>query len=85
MVALTNTHNHQEPSQEPSQLHDTARAAVHEVIILLRLAAYPVGNRCEDVGCYDEQGEVGFEEGGAEDDEEEADGEDLRVALLVRS
>lgn len=44
---------------------------------MLGFAAYPVGYGGEHVGGYDKEGEVGFEEGGAEDDEEEADGEDL--------
>lgn len=81
----TNSHHHQEARQEPSQFHNAIRAAVHEVIVLLGFAAYPVGYGGEHVGGYDEEGEVGFEEGGAEDDKEEADGEDLGGEVNRRS
>ena len=38
----------------------------------LRFSADPVRDRCDYIGCDDEEGEVVFEEGGREDDEEEA-------------
>lgn len=76
-VKHTHSHDHKESSQESAQFHHTAASRVHEVIVRLRFAAYPVGHRREDVGCYDKQGEEVVVEGGGEDDEDEADGEDL--------
>jgi hypothetical protein len=73
----THSHNHKEPSQEPSQFHNAAAPRIHEVIVRLRFAAYPVGHGCENVGCYDEEGEEVVVEGGGEDDEDKADSEDL--------
>jgi hypothetical protein len=73
----THSHNHKESSQEPSQFHNAAASRIHKVIVRLRFAAYPVGHRREDVGCYDQEGEEVVVEGGGEDDEDKADGEDL--------
>jgi hypothetical protein len=73
----THPHNHKEPSQESSQFHNAAASRVHEIIVRLRFAAYPVGHGCEYVGCYDQEGEEVVVEGGGEDDEDKADGEDL--------
>lgn len=75
----THSHDHEESSQEPAQFHNAATSRVHEVIVRLRFAAYPVGDRREHVGCDHEQGEEVVVEGGREDDEDEADGEDLFV------
>ena len=75
----THSHDHEEPSQEPAQFHNAAASRVHEVIICLCLAAYPVGDRRKHVGCDHEQGEEVVVQGGGEDDEDEADGEDLVV------
>ena len=50
-----------------------------------RPAAQPVGHGGEDVCEDDEQGQVVLEEGGREDDEEEADGENLGDVRLVVS
>jgi hypothetical protein len=73
----THSHNHKEASQEPSQFHNAAASRVHEIIVRLRFAAYPVGHGRENVGCYDQEGEEVVVEGGGEDDEDKADGEDL--------
>ena len=50
----------------------------------LRFPADPIRHRCDYVGCDDEEGEVVFEEGGGEDDEQEADCEDLVIEKGVR-
>ena len=73
----TNSHDDEESSHEPSQFDNTAATRVHEVIVRLGLAAYPVGHWREYVGCYDQESEEVVVEGGGEDDEDEADGEDL--------
>lgn len=74
---LTNTHCHHEACYESPQLHDTARSTVHEVILVLRFAAYPVRYWREHIGRYNEKRIVSVEESGGEDDKYEADGEDL--------
>ena len=78
----TNPHDHQKPGQEPPQLHHTAGPALHEVILALSFATQPIRYGSDHVGRYDEKGEEVLEEGGAEDDEEEADGEDLRIDMV---
>jgi hypothetical protein len=75
----THSHDHEESSQEPAQFHNAAASRVHKVIIRLRFAAYPVRHRRKHVGCDHEQGEEVVVEGGGEDDENEADGEDLSM------
>lgn len=70
----TNSHNDKEPSQKPPQLNHTATSRIHEVIVVLSFAAYPVGDGSEDVGGHDEEGEVVVVQGRREDDEDEADG-----------
>ena len=76
-VQHTHSHNHKEPSQESSQFHNAATPRVHEVIVRLRFAAYPVGHGRKHVGCDHEQGEEVVVEGGGEDNEDKSDGEDL--------
>jgi len=73
----THSHHHEESSQESAQFHNTAASRIHEVIVRLRFAAYPVGHGRKHVGCDHEQGKEVVVEGGGEDDEDEADGEDL--------
>jgi len=73
----TNSHYNEESSQESSKLHDTAATGVHKVIVRLGFAAYPVGYRREDIGCYDQEGKEVVVEGGGENDEDKAYGEDL--------
>ena len=71
--------DNQEAGHEAPQV-DNGRGrgrAVHEVIGRRKVAAKIVGERREDVGGYDEEREVLVPEGGGEDYEEEADGEDL--------
>lgn len=75
----THSHDHEESSQEPPQFHNAAASRVHKVIVRLRFAAYPVGHGRKHVGCDHEQGEEVVVEGGGEDDEDKADGEDLVV------
>lgn len=74
---LTDPHHNQEPGAKPAEIQHGAPAAFHEIIRVRTSAAYPVGERREDVGGDDEEGEVVAPEGGGEDDEEESDGEDL--------
>lgn len=69
----TNTHDHQEPSQEAPQLDHAAASAVHEVILVTCPAAYPVWQRRDHVGCNYEKRQVVFPQGGGEDYEEETD------------
>lgn len=78
----TNSHNNQETRQESPKLHNAVAPRIHEIVIILRFAAYPVGHGSEDIGGHDEESEVAVEEGGGEDDEDEADGEDLRCRLV---
>lgn len=77
MSKHTHSHNHEEPSQEPAQFHNAAASRVHEVIVCLRLAAYPVGHGRKHVGRDHEQGKEVVVEGGGQDYEDEADSEDL--------
>ena len=79
MSERTHSHNHEESSQEPAQFHNAAASRVHEVIVRLRFAAYPVRHRRKHVGCDHEQRKEVVVEGGGEDDEDKADGEDLLV------
>ena len=78
-VQRTNSHYDEESSHEPPQFDNTAATRVHKVIVRLRFAAYPVGHGRKHVGCNHEQGEEVVVEGGGEDDEDKADGEDLIV------
>lgn len=78
-MTRTGPHDNQKSCQEPAEFHYARATAVHEVIALLCFAADPVGDRGEDVGRDDEQCEVVLEQGGTEDDEEEAYREDLRA------
>ena len=73
----TNPHHNQKPRAEPPEINHRIPTALHEIIRVGTSPADPVGEGRDDVGCYDEEGEVVFPEGGGEDDEEEADGEDL--------
>lgn len=72
-----NPHNHQKPRCESSKIDDGGSGGFHEIIGIGAAGADPVGEGSDDVGCHDEEGEIGVEEGGGEDDEEEAYGEDL--------
>lgn len=74
---LTNSHDDHKPRQESPQLDNAAASTVHKVIAIAGFAAQPVGDRGEDVGRDNEEGEVVLEEGAGEDNEKEADGEDL--------
>jgi hypothetical protein len=76
-VQRTNSHYNEESSHKSPQLNNTAATRVHEVIVRLCLAAYPVGHWRENVGRYDQESEEVVVEGGGEDNEDEADGEDL--------
>ena len=77
MFKHTHSHDDEEPSQEPAQLHNAAASRVHKVIIRLSFAAYPVGHGCKHVCCDHEQGEEVVVEGRGEDNKDEADGKDL--------
>lgn len=79
MSRHTHSHDHEEASQEPAQFHNAAASRVHKVIVRLRFAAYPVRHGRKHVRCDHEQGEEVVVEGGGEDDEDEADGENLYV------
>jgi hypothetical protein len=76
-VQRTNSHYDKESSHESPQFDNTAATRVHEVIVRLGFAAYPVGHWRKHVGCYDQEGEEVVVEGGGENDEDEANGEDL--------
>ena len=70
-------HNHQESCCESSKIDDGGSGGFHKIIWIGAASANPVGEGSDDVGCHDEEGKVGVEEGGGEDDEEEAYSEDL--------
>lgn len=76
---LTNPHHDQEPRAEPPEIHKCTSGTLHEVIGICAASADEVWQRCDDVGCYYQEGQVVVPEGGGEDDEEEADGEDLGI------
>lgn len=80
--SLTYSHHDQEAGHKPSKFHDAIVPAIHEVILVLSFAAYPVRYRGDHVGADDEEGEVVLEQGGAEDDQEEAYGEDLGIISM---
>jgi hypothetical protein len=73
----TDSHDDQKARDESPQFYDAVVPTVHEIIPLLGFAAYPVRERRNDISPDHEQGQVGFEEGGGEDDHEEAYGENL--------
>jgi hypothetical protein len=73
----TDSHYNEESSHESPQFNNTAATRIHKVIVGLGFAAYPVGHWRKYVGCYDQESEEVVVEGGGEDDEDEADGEDL--------
>ncbi len=75
--AHTNTHHNQEPGTESPKIHHCTPGTLHEVIGIRTSSTYPIRQGSNHVGRYDEQGQVAVEEGGGENDEEEAYGEDL--------
>jgi hypothetical protein len=84
--APTYSHNDEEARKKASEVDDAGAAAVHEVIVGGRPSAQPVGHGSEDICEDDEQGQIVLEEGGGEDDKEEADGENLgRLAVAGAS
>lgn len=74
---LTNSHHDQETRAEPSEIHNRTTRTLHEVIGVCAASTDEVWQRCDNVGRYYEEGQIVMPEGGGEDDEEEADGEDL--------
>lgn len=69
----TNPHNNQKSGTELPKIHyGVGSPAIAEIIGVGASSADPVGEGGEDVGCYDEEGEVLLEEGAGEDYEEEA-------------
>lgn len=71
------THDHQKSRCESSEIDDSGSGRFHKIVGIGAAGADPVGEGSDDVGCHDEEGEVGVEEGGGEDDEEEAYCQDL--------
>jgi hypothetical protein len=81
----TNAHNDEEASQEASKVYDATAATLHEIIVVCCSSAEPVGHWCDHIGCHYEKWKVLLPQGGGEDDEEEADGEDLTsVSAQIR-
>lgn len=74
---LTNAHDDEEARQEPAKVDDAAAGRLHKVIVVGGAPAEPVGQRRDYVGRDDEQRQVVLEEGGRQDDEQEAYREDL--------
>lgn len=71
----TNSHNHQKPSAEAPQVNHSGAAAV-KVIGVGASSADPVRYGRDDVRSDDEERVVVVPQRAAEDNEEEADGED---------
>lgn len=74
---LTDSHDDEESSQEPSKVHHTISRALHEVIRVGCAPAYPVRQRRDEVCCDDEKCYVVVEERCAENYEEESDRKNL--------
>ena len=83
--AHTDTHHNQEPRAKPPKVHHRTPSTLHKVIRVRTSPAYPIRQGSDYVGRYDEQGQVAVEEGGGQDDEEEAYGEDLIGETSLRS
>lgn len=77
--AHTNTHHNQKPRTKSPKINHSTPNTLHEIIGIRTSPAYPVGQRSDHVGRYDEQGQVAVEESGGEDDEEEAYSKDLET------
>ena len=82
--ARTNTHNHQKPRTKFPKIHHGTSSTLHKIIGIRTSPTYPVRQRGDHVGRHDKQGQVAVEEGGGEDDEEEAYGEDLAKSVVIR-
>lgn len=82
--ALTNAHDDKEAREKSPKIDHTAACRLHEVIAAGCPSAEPVGERRDDVGCDDEQGEEVAVEGGGQDDEEEAYRQNLCSARVSR-
>lgn len=54
----TNAHHDEEAGQKAAKVDDAAAGALHEVVMVGGSAAYPVGQRGDDVGCSNKEREV---------------------------
>lgn len=54
----TNSHNDQETSQETTKVNDSTAGAFHKIIGVGCTAAYPIGQRRDNVGRDDQQRKV---------------------------
>ena len=75
--AHTDAHHNQEPCTESPKIHHCTSSTLHKVIGIGTSPAYPIRQRSDYIGRHDEQGQVAMEEGGGQDNEEEAYGKDL--------
>ena len=83
--AHTDAHHNQEPCTESPKIHHRTSSTLHKVIGIGTSPAYPIRQRSDYIGRHDEQGQVAMEEGGGQDDEEEAYSKDLMDDVLTIS
>ena len=77
-MRLTNTHQHQESSQETPEISHRVARAVHKIIGIGTSSADPIGQRSNNVSRNDSQRKVVVPDGRGKDNKEETDGQDLR-------
>lgn len=73
----TNTHQHQESSQEPPEISHRVTRIVNEVVWVRTSGADPIGERRDNVSCNDGQRKEVVPDGRGKDDKKESDCEDL--------
>lgn len=80
---LTNSHNHKEPRQEPSQIENPIAASIIDKVLGTAAPRTDcVWERRKTVRCHDEERVVVSEERRGQDHKEEADREDLVGGLV---
>lgn len=77
------SHDDKESGKESAKVDYSTPCALHEVILVRCAPADPVGQWCDYVSRYDEEGEVVVEQRRGEDDEQEAYREDLVSAVSL--
>lgn len=77
MKRLTDSHQHQEPSHEATKVRGRIAGTIHEIIGVRASRADPVGERCYDIGCDNDERQEIVPERRGENDQEKANGEDL--------
>lgn len=76
---LTNTHQHQEASQESPKISDCITRTVHEIIRICASSANPIRYRSDDICRNHNQRKEVVPKSGGEDDQKKANGKNLKI------